>query len=367
MVSEYLAALMMDISRVLTEYPAPVETIYFGGGSPGVLKAKEISLIISKIMSLCPEGGSRLLEVTVELNPKDAKLDYLNELARGGVNRISLGVQSFDSETLKLLGRMDDVHDVMNAVSNIKESNIDNYSLDLIYGIPRYADGVLKNTKAYSIDTLKADLVEMIKLRPPHISTYCLSIEEKTKLDLELKAGKIIMPSEDEVADQLDLLIDLLVSAGYKRYEISNFALNDSEAQHNSKYWEYANTLGIGSGAVYTYGGKRVENVRNVKNYIEKVCADKFPYGEVSVLSEEEQVFEFLIMGFRLERGIDTIDLFSRFGVDFELAYSAWIKKYMNFGFLKKTERGYALTDRGMNLSNSLLSDLYVEDLKGVE
>lgn len=350
MIKPYVKALIKDIKKIHSEYKSSLNTLYIGGGSPSVLDIKDMSLLITEVKK---NFGDIKEEFTVELNPKTLDYDYLSNLYDLGVNRISMGVQSFDGKTLNLLGRKTKADEVLKAVDNVRKIGFKNLNLDLIYGIP-----------LYDITTLKNDLNKLISLEPEHISTYCLSLEEGTPLDKKLKKYNINMPSDDETADQLEVIIKKLAEKKYNRYEISNFSKKGKESKHNMSYWEYKNTLGSGASAVYTNNGKRVENVSDVTKYMNMVERGDFPYGNIEEISLEEQQLEYIMMGMRLSKGISKLDFKKRFGKSLLSLYGDWIKKYKNFGFLVCDNDRIYFTDKGLNISNGILAELFLEKKK---
>ncbi len=343
----YVSALLVDIETLYSRYGGLLNTLYIGGGNPGTLKTVYLEEVLSKIYSLF---GFVREEVTVEINPINARYDYLSKLFDLGVNRLSMGVQSFDESTLSLLGRDSTELDVLKAARNARRVGFKNLNLDLIYSSP-----------FYTMDTLKTDIKKMINLDPEHISTYCLSLEPGTRLEQMMIKNNIPMPTDDEAADQLEFIIDSLKRAGYNRYEISNFSKPGMESKHNIAYWDYKNTLGAGAAAVYTYKGTRVENISSVSGYIKMVEAGSFPYGNVTKLSLSEQMLEYIMMGMRKSDGISTSDFNSRYGVEFSRRYADWIKKYTEMGLLISDGDRYRSSESALNVSNGILADLFLE------
>ncbi|MCK8058013.1 MULTISPECIES: radical SAM family heme chaperone HemW [unclassified Fusibacter] len=343
-VDVYVSALIKEIGLLHKKHPTPLKTVYFGGGTPSILSAIHFERIISKIKSTF---GLPSEEFTVEVNPESVSKEKMTALVRLGVNRVSMGMQAKQTRLLEVLERRATFETVVDAYGLIRSSGIKNISLDLIYGIP-----------GQTLDDVEESLQAIIELSPEHVSTYALKVEPETPMARELEKGLISMLDDDTYADQLDLIIETLENKGYVRYEISNFSKPSYESKHNMSYWRGVTTLGVGMGAVYLLGNERVENIKTMGTYLNMLDDNKLPIDNKVILDAEERLYEALLLGFRLKEGIDTSLIGERFDVDFEEVYAEWARKYIGYGLLEKTDRGYRLTNQGMNIANVLLMEL---------
>lgn len=344
LIEAYKKALLSDIRRLGEAYDVGLKTLYFGGGNPALLGAEGISEVVQCVEEVF---GPIIEEVTLEANPENVDGHFAKALTETGVNRISMGVQSFDDGFLNLLGRSSRAKDAFRAVEYLREAGFDNINLDLIYGSPKY-----------SLSHLKKDLETLVSLEPEHISTYALQVEEGTALKYQIDRALYELPGEELLEEEFEFVIDYLCSRGYKRYEVSNYAREGYESKHNLAYWNYSDTLGAGAAAVYTFRGLRVENVSSVKSYIEKAEAGFFPLGAETRLSVEEQKTEFIMMNMRKAEGLLKSAYRSRFGRAVEEDYCTWIEKYRKLGLMKEGRDSYYLTNRGLNLMNAILAEL---------
>lgn len=327
--NDYVNALVAEIS---TNYKGEsLNTLYFGGGTPGLLSINDVSQIIS-LFNL-----KATTEVTFEVNPNMLSFEYLKGIRKTGINRLSIGAQSFDNAILKQIGRLHSAEEIEIAVKNAKKAGFDNISLDLIYGLPNQS---LKN--------FEQSLNSAIKLGVEHISLYGLKIEAGTFFAQNLPQN---LPDDDLQADMYLLASDVLRSAGFKKYEISNFCRDEFESRHNLNYWNANTYYGFGCGA-HGYEDKvRYENENNLDNYIQNPLKKLSKYA----LTQQNILEEMIFLGFRKAEGIDIQLLKKRFGYDFEKCNDNYIATLIDNGFVIKTEHGYAFSDNGFLLSNEIL------------
>ena len=315
----------------LKQYPRlDVETIYFGGGTPSLLMCSELKVlcdIIKKNISI-----SRLKEWTIECNPRSITTPKLALLAKAGVNRISLGAQSFDDSTLKWLGRRHNVEDIYDAVQKIKSAGFENFSLDLIGCIPGFKMKLWRKT-----------LKSAIALKPRHISTYALTREEGTKLAKSVSEGKISPLTEEEEIETLDTARDELVKSGYRRYEISNFAKPGFECLHNLACWRGQEYIGLGASAASHAGLKRWANTADLKKYIKALEQGKKPPRSMDALNKKLKQVEMIVFGLRMAEGISQAT-----GKTCEQKLREFRKEKLvsnNKGRWRLTRRGFYLAD----------------------
>lgn len=305
-----------------------LNSLYFGGGTPSLIDSKTIEKLLSKF------NLSETTEITFEMNPDDAKPDYLKSLKAIGINRLSMGSQTFNDQVLKLIGRRHSSSDTIKAVENAKKAGFENISLDLIYGLPFGA-------------SIEKDIETILSLEIQHISTYGLKIEENSYFYNNLPSN---LPDEDSQADMYILINEKLESAGYKRYEISNFSLPGFESKHNLNYWNNSEYYGFGL-AVHGYlDGIRYSNSSTFESYKSNFRAQEH------IVTESEKLEEEIFLGFRREKGLDISLINKKYAIDFEKKYKAILDKYTP-NYIEKTPQGYKLTINGVLLSNLILSE----------
>lgn len=329
LIEEYLIALDKEIKHF---YKAEkLKTLYLGGGTPSLLKPKQVEKILS------PFNISAETEITMELNPEHIDKKYLSDLKKIGINRLSIGCQSFDEKILKLIGRKHSPNDVEFVVKTAQDCGFENISLDFIYGLPDQ-----------TIDSFLKDLESAKNLDIQHISLYGLKIEENCYF---FKNPPKNIADEDLQADMYLGAISAL--SDFEHYEISNFAKKGFHSRHNLNYWNNANYYGFGV-AAHGYVGKiRYSNQENIKNYLKNPIEKKSEH----LLTPQEELEEEIFLGFRKLSGIDTEKINKKFDIDFEKKYSNILKKYQMSGHINKTKSGYCLSDNGILLSNLILSE----------
>ncbi|MBE7712080.1 MAG: radical SAM family heme chaperone HemW [Cyanobacteria bacterium SIG31] len=326
----YLSSLMKEIK--FSYKGEQLKTLYFGGGTPSLLSAEQLEKII-KIFNLDKDT-----EITLEVNPDDASLEYLSALKQIGINRLSIGSQTFNDEILNSIGRRHNSKQTINAVKMAKQVGFGNISLDLIYGLP-----------GQTIDILKKDLEIISTLGVQHISTYGLKIEEDSYWG---KFPPENLPDDDMQADMYLEVNDYLESKGYKRYEISNFALNNYESKHNLNYWNNDEYYGFGVAAHGYNDGIRYSNTCSFKNYLHNPLQHSEEHVQTKIEKLEEEIF----LGFRKESGVNVSRIKDRYDIDFEIKYKEILNKFSP-KYIKKTPQGYKLTLEGVLLSNNILAE----------
>lgn len=309
-----------------------LKTLYFGGGTPSLLAPEQLKKIIKKF------NLDKDCEITVEINPDDANYDYLKSLYEIGVNRLSIGSQSFNDKILQLIGRRHNSEAIVKAVENAKKAGFNNISLDLIYGLP-----------TQTLDDLKYDLEKIIALKVQHISTYGLKIEKESYFGKYLPQD---LPDDDLQADMYLLINEYLNEKNYNRYEISNFSLEGFESKHNLNYWNNYEYYGFGVAAHGYVDGIRYSNYRTLDEYFNN--PSKYETGHT--LSEQEKLEEEIFLGFRKEFGIDVEQINKKFNIDFEEKYKNILQKFVP-NYIQTTDNGYKLTIDGVLLSNNILSE----------
>jgi oxygen-independent coproporphyrinogen-3 oxidase len=336
---QYLVSLQNEITLFRQIYNLLPKTIYFGGGSPSLLSAQEIGAILSKFdISQCEE-------ITIEVNPVSINESYIRQLLETPVNRISLGIQSFQDNELTSMGRLHDSRQAERAFQALRQSGFPNISCDLIYGLPQ-------QTKEDLISTLN----KFIELAPEHISTYCLSL----KKNLPMYSVKNQIPPDEEVADFYLLIREQLLAAGFQQYEISNFAKPGFESQHNLCYWNDKFYLGLGPAAAGYLPRKdkrfRYANQPDIYRYFDQIKQKKIHVNSQH-LSPEEHEKEFIFLALRKSQGLDMNLFQKRFGCSFTEKYRDIINKYKREKLLETEGSFVRLTPEAYFVSNEIYSD----------
>ena len=282
-----------------------VGTIYFGGGTPSVLRADQLIVLLDTVRKnhRCLSGGAK--EITVEVNPDDVTLPYLKELKSGGFNRLSIGIQSFEDANLKWMNRRHTGKEAIKAFDCARDAGFGNISIDLIFGYEMLSDGVWEST-----------INRALSLKPEHISAYQMGVEPGTPLQRLVADGKYRAPEDEVASGQYRILQEILAAAGYRQYEVSNFSKPEYESQHNSSYWDFTPYLGFGPSAHSFYGGRRSWNCSSLNRYISEISKGRTPRGGFEILGEEEQFNEFIMLSLRRISGINQRilrDRYSRF------------------------------------------------------
>ncbi len=326
--NDYIFAIKKEI---MADYAGEsLETLYFGGGTPSLMDIDKLSDILSKF-NLASDS-----EVTLELNPDDASLEYLTQLSQLGINRLSIGSQTFDDGILKLIGRRHNSEDILNAVNLAKKAGFKNISLDLIYGLP-----------TQTINNLKTDIQKFLELDIQHISTYGLKIEPESYWGKNSPQ----IPDDDTQADMYEMINGILENAGFYRYEISNFAKKGYESRHNLTYWNNKEYYGFGAAAHGYVDGVRYANSKSIENYIKAPLEYEFSHE----LSAKEKLEEEIFLGFRKREGIDVLLINAKYGIDFVNQYKDILEKYS--AYIEKTSAGFTLNQQGVLISNLILSE----------
>lgn len=321
-----------------------IETLYFGGGTPSLLTKNQIDELIH--FAKANYAFANNVEITFECNPDDLSIKKLKELKQAGVNRLSIGTQSFNDELLKFMNRAHNSAEATESIKNANKIGFDNITIDLIYGIP-----------GLSMDLWKAELAQIDQLNIPHLSAYCLTIEENTVFGSWTKTGRL-KPFEDEISlKQFQYLIDFTKERGYEHYEISNFSKPNFISKHNSAYWLGKNYLGIGPSA-HSYNGKQRQwNVANNKKYIQSLVNNE-PFFEQEDLSVTDQFNEYILTRLRTKWGIAIKDL-RRISEKMAKAIQPTLIEQLKDGNLKFKDDTYYLTAEGKFLADAISADLF--------
>ena len=327
----------------------PINTIYFGGGTPSILPVEEIKKLLGAIYANFEVADDA--EITLEANPDDLTKEKLLALKAAGINRLSIGIQSFREEDLKFMNRAHNAVEAEQCVKYAHEAGFDNISIDLIYGTPSMDENAW-------IENLQ----KAIALKVPHLSAYCLTVEPKTALDSFVKKGTA-PPIDEALAERhFQLLLQHTAQAGYEHYEISNFALPNHYSRHNTSYWTGAHYLGLGPSAHSFNGTHRQWNVANNPQYIKAVTANA-PFSEEEELSIADQYNEYLMTSLRTMWGADLELIEKRFGEEYLEQLEEDILPALLTGYIEKKGNHLILSASGKFLADGIISDLFeVED-----
>jgi oxygen-independent coproporphyrinogen-3 oxidase len=337
---QYVSALCREL-ELKKDLAGSLKAVFFGGGTPTILSEKCINDIFDRIgMSFALDPSA---EITVEANPGTLTERKIAALVDRGVNRLSLGVQSFQDRELKTLGRIHVAAEAIRSVEMIRAAGICNFSLDLIYGIP-----------GQSMLTWKDTLQQAIALCPKHISAYELTPEPGTPLRKSLDAGDIRMPGEELILEMADLAIDLLSASGYEQYEISNYAQPGYRCIHNLNYWDRGEYLAAGAGAHGFIRGYRSSNTRDIRDYIEELRVSIIPEVERTESLREDALREFIFLGLRKTEGIRLSD-----AAELDLKLPDATSDIVGEGFAEITETHFRLTKKGRHIANTVIVRLF--------
>lgn len=368
MLPDYARALQLEIFNS----PFPIEkarSVYFGGGTPSLLTPEQIAVLLKAVQTRY--GLANDAEITLEVNPGTVSEEYYRQISELGINRLSIGAQSFLDKELKLLGRIHNAHEAIASFNVARKAGFDNISMDLIFGLP-----------GQSLNDWQKSLDQIAALKPEHLSIYSLILEDNTPLTRAIEAGRLPKPDDDLVADMYEMTMDNLRVIGYEHYEISSWAVNPLfESRHNKVYWTGHDYLGFGVGAVGCVAGRRMRNTESIEEYILKLEQFARRYGilkggnlsveagrsgemssvvvESEVLSREEQMKEFMILGLRMTReGVSEKSFFERFAVEMTVKFGKEIDRLLSFDLMRwQGEPGIRqllLTRKGIMLGNQV-------------
>lgn len=326
----------------------PVQTIYFGGGTPSLLTRDELNEIIKAIKSEFEVAFNP--EITLEGNPDDLSLSKLKEIKSAGVNRLSIGIQTFDESRLKFINRAHTSEEAESCLLNARKAGFDNISADLIYAIP-----------PDSMDYWQADLQKLLSFDLEHISLYGLTIEEKTAFGNWRRKGKLQEVPEETAAKQYDMAINQLKAARYDHYEVSNFAKPGYSSRHNTGYWEDQMFLGIGPGAHSYDGINRSFNIRNNVSYL-----DLINKGELTLTTESlkpnDRLNDYIFTRLRTRKGVDFKEMKERFQVDLLKDYNYLFDTWLTEELIELDENVLKLTSKGFMIADEITWRLFYEN-----
>ncbi len=345
--NDFVPALLKEMER-RSDYlgASRVGTVYLGGGTPSLLDPTDLNAVLDRLRELFilePDP-----EITLEANPDDmTDRQRLRAWRSAGINRLSIGIQSFFDEDLRWMNRAHDAAQAAESIRLAKEEGFDNMSIDLIYGGPSLPDDHWQNNVA-----------EAIRLQIPHLSCYALTVEPRTALDKLIRRQKRTEVSPDDQARQLLQLMDWMSQAGYEHYEISNFALPGHRSRHNSAYWQGKPYLGLGPSAHSFDGQSREWNLANNARYIAALAGGTLPVAEKELLTPVQQLNEYIMISLRTKEGIDLSAVNIRFGPEAANSLERRAQRHLQSGMMLRSDR-LVLTKEGKLLADGIAADLF--------
>lgn len=322
-----------------------IQTIYFGGGTPSLLSTNEIKIILQLIYSNFEVIENA--EITLEANPDDLTKEKLHELKNAGINRLSIGVQSFFDKELRWMNRSHDAEQAENCIRTAKEIGFENITIDLIYGVPGLTN-----------QDWELNLQKAIELNIDHLSCYALTVEPKTALYHQIEKNKLPSLNEQQAAEQFELLMGFAKQNGFEHYEISNFARDKKYSKHNTSYWKGNWYLGIGPSAHSFNGTTRQWNIANNALYINSINEDE-DLSEKEILSIPQQYNEFVMISLRTMWGLNLSEIKNRFGATCLHLIQKESARYIQSGDIELLNEKMILTDKGKLIADKIISDLF--------
>lgn len=339
------------LEHLIEEYDSydikKLRTLYIGGGTPTALSAPQLAFLLEKLTDKL--DLSYLEELTIEANPGDLDQEKIAVLKASSVNRVSLGVQTFNDRMLKQIGRSHSEKDIYENIANLKKAGFDNISIDLIYALPKQ-----------TMEDVKINVAKAIALDIPHMSLYSLILENHTVFMNRMRRGKLPLPKEDLEAEMFEYIIAELEKAGFEHYEISNFSKPGFESRHNLMYWDNAEYYGIGAGASGYVDGVRYKNHGPIRHYLQAVEAGNARVQE-EVLTLKEKMEEEMFLGLRKKSGVSKKRFEEKFGLSFEDQYGSVVSELTEQGLLVPDKDIVRMTKKGLFLGDTVAEKFILE------
>jgi oxygen-independent coproporphyrinogen-3 oxidase len=343
--AELTEAIVKEIELVNGKDSRLISTIYFGGGTPSLLLRKELKMILDKMKS-----SFKIIEnaeITFEVNPDDVTESMLQFWKEQGINRLSIGIQSFRDEDLKWMNRAHQSSQAIDAVNLAKNVGFDNYSIDLIYGIPGLSD-----------EAWNSNIEQVLAFNIPHLSAYALTVEPKTALKSMIEIGKSVDVDEDQQARQFLILSDKMIAAGYEHYEISNFAKPGMRSKHNTSYWNNIPYFGFGPGAHSFDGKSRYWNVSHNSRYIEAIAQEILAY-EKEDLTPMQLLNEYIMTSLRTMEGTSLVTIQQKWGEENVVKVQVKLQNWVSQGYINFNGDRFYLTREGKLFADGIAGDLF--------
>ncbi|AIX04669.1 radical SAM family heme chaperone HemW [Streptococcus agalactiae] len=343
-VDAYLQALIREFrSYDITE----LRTLYIGGGTPTSISAVQLDYLLTELIR--DLNLNTLEEFTIEANPGDLTVDKIEVLQKSAVNRVSLGVQTFNDKHLKRIGRSHNEAQIYSTIDALKTAGFQNISIDLIYALP-----------GQTMDDVRNNVAKALSLNIPHLSLYSLILEHHTVFMNKMRRGKLHLPTEDLEAEMFEYIISEMERNGFEHYEISNFTKPGFESRHNLMYWENVEYYGVGAGASGYLDGIRYRNRGPIQHYLKGVSEGNARLSE-EVLSKNEMMEEELFLGLRKKEGVSIGKFEQKFGTSFEKRYGQIVQELQSDGLLKENNGFIQMTKKGLFLGDTVAEKFIVE------
>jgi oxygen-independent coproporphyrinogen III oxidase len=342
---DFTGALLKEISLQKNYLSEPVSTIYFGGGTPSILPSEDIDNILKQLKDIFSVDAEA--EVTLEANPDDITATKLAEWKAVGINRLSIGIQSFFEEDLRWMNRAHNAKQAVECIELAQEAGFHNLTIDLIYGTPSLTD-----------EHWKSNVQKAIELHIPHLSCYALTVEARTALEKMIEQKKIENVDTEKQATHFEMLMEWMQQAGYEHYEISNFAKPGFKSKHNSSYWQGKPYLGLGPSAHSFNGSSRQWNIANNALYIQSLNRGEVPF-EIEVLTKEQQLNEYIMTSLRTMEGLSLKKMTDEFGERATEKLLQAAQPYIKRNHLKQNSNYLQTTSQGKLLADGIAADLF--------
>lgn len=350
--SRYMQALnqqAQDMAKHPWSQARKFHSLYIGGGTPSTVDTSLMADFIKACLDMFDFTSvfSKSPEVTTEVNPNSVNGAMLKRFRQAGVNRLSIGTQSFSDTMLKAIGRKHSVQDCIQAVQHARNAGFANISLDLMFGLP-----------GQDLRSWQNSLEAAVELAPEHLSVYELTIEQSTPFADLVRLGELDLPKEDVALAMFELAQEILSARGYVQYEISNYARKGFQSIHNINYWENGSYIGLGSGAVSCFSGVRIQSEENPERFINMITLQQQPFKEAEFLPRDARFRESVIMGLRMTAGVSISRLEKQFGLTPEKYYGETLESLLLEDLLEEKDNRLRLTKRGMLLANRIMAQL---------
>ena len=342
LMSDYIEALLIELKEKIKYYE--VRSLFIGGGTPSYLNEENLSKLMKGIKNI---NFIEDAEKTIECNPGTVSEEKFNIMKGGGINRLSFGLQTTKNNLLKGIGRIHTFEAFEDNYNLARSVGFNNINIDMMFGLPNQ-----------SVKDWTDSLEEVAKLNPEHISAYSLIIEEGTPFYKLYNEDKLKLPSEEEEREMYKKCKNILIENGYHQYEISNYAKEGKECLHNEVYWMCNEYIGVGASSSSYIDGKRIKNIDDLREYIKRIGSGKSIVDEEIINTKNDNIEEFMFMGLRMNCGIEEEEFKRRFHTDVDNVYKDVIEGNINKGLLERKRGRIYLTDKGIELSNMVMSDM---------
>lgn len=345
LMNDYVSSLIKEIGSITRVYK--VKSLFIGGGTPSYLNEKALEKLMEAIKKINFVDDA---EKTIECNPGTLSKEKFEIIKNGGINRLSFGLQTTKNYLLKEIGRIHTFEEFKENYKYARNLGFNNINIDMMFGLPKQ-----------SLNDWLESLEEVIELKPDHISAYSLIIEEGTPFYKLYNEDKLQLPSEDEEREMYARGKQLLIDSGYNQYEISNYAKEGKECLHNIVYWKCEEYIGVGASSSSYIDGKRIKNIDDLREYTKRINNEESVIEEEVINTKKDDIEEFMFMGLRMNSGVEEEEFKRRFNIDIDHVYKDVIEGNIKKGLLERKKGRIYLTDKGIELSNMVMSDVILE------